>query len=140
MYLARIALLLILVTGGYIALQPEYNTAHWTPNQTMRKLGLPYRMILAYEHYLPWALHFLVALALTLLLFFSKLFYPQDPNKRIATGFFMLIGLMLTTELLQSYMGRNFQVSDLAIGLAGTGVATLVLVNARVNKSRHTSK
>ena len=138
--LARLALALLLVTGGYIALSPEYNTAHWTPNQTMRKLGMPYQMILSYEHYLPCALHFLIALVLTLLLFFSKLIYPQDPRKRIFAGFIILIGLMLITELLQSLVGRGVQLSDLGMGLAGTGMASLILAKASKNRSRQPSE
>ena len=134
--LARLALVLLLVTGGYMALQPEYNTAHWTPNQAMRKLGMPYQMILSYEHYLPWVLHFLIALVLTLLLIFSKLMYPQDPGRRIWSGFIIVIGLMLLTELLQSWVGRSVQVSDLATGLAGTGIASLLLAKISKNKTR----
>ena len=139
-YVSRIALLLVLFSGAYIALQPEYNTAHWTPNHTMRMLGMPYQMILSYEHYLPWALHFLIALVLTLLLFFSKLIYPQDPRKRIFAGFIILIGLMLITELLQSWVGRGVQLSDLGMGLAGTGMASLILAKASKNRSRQPSE
>jgi VanZ family protein len=113
--------------GAYIALQPEYNTAHWTPNQTMRKLGMPYRYILAYEHYLPWALHFFIGLILTLLLFFSKFYYRKDQYKRVILGFFLMVGVILINEWAQSLIGRNVQISDLIFGLAGISIATVYL-------------
>jgi len=126
-YASRVLFLLILGVGGYIAMQPEFNMAHWTPNQTMRQLGIPYRFILAYEHYLPWMLHFFVALLLTLLLFYSKFYFRQDISKRISLSFFLMIGLILGNEIVQSFVGRNVQVSDLLVGLAGIVIATVFL-------------
>ena len=127
-YISRAVLLFILVVSSYIALQPEYNMAHWTPNQTMRQLGVPYHLILAYEHYLPWVLHFVIGLVLTVLLFFGELYDLINPGKRIARGFFLMVGLILITEWLQSTVGRRVELIDLAMGMAGIGIATAYLV------------
>jgi VanZ family protein len=84
---------------------------------------------------MPWVLHFFIALILTLLLFYSKLCYPKDTDKRIASGFVMMVGLILMTEWLQSILGRNVEFSDLAVGLSGTGIATAYLVATQCLKS-----
>ena len=121
--------------GAYIALQPEYNMAHWTPNQTMRDLGLPYAFILGYEHYLPWVLHFFIGMILTLLLYFSKLFYSQDAKKRIISVFILMVSLIIIAEWVQSLVGRNVQLSDLVIGLAGISIATVFLASSKKLKN-----
>ena len=125
--ISRVLLVLILAVGAYIALRPEYNTAHWTPNQTMRSLGIPYRYILAYENYLPWALHFILGLLLTFLLFFSKLYYPENVSKRIRLGFILLIAVIFANEWGQSLFGRSVEIVDLVIGFAGICIATWYL-------------
>lgn len=135
--ISRVLLVLILVVGAYIALKPEYNTAHWTPNRTMRYLGIPYRYILAYEHYLPWALHFFIGLLLTLLLFFSKLYYPEDASKRIHVGFILMIVIILANEWAQSLFERDVEISDLVIGFAGICLATLYLSLSSSRVSRN---
>lgn len=120
--------------GSYITFQKDYNLAHWTPNQAMRDLGMPYEWILAYEHYLPWALHFFIAMLLTLLLYTSKFYFPEDAAKRTATGFKIMLGIILLTELLQTLVGKSIQISDLLFGLAGIGITTLTLLEEKQHK------
>ena len=121
--------------GSYITFQKDYNMAHWTPNQTMRDLGMPYEWILAYEHYLPWALHLFIAMLLTLLLYTSKFYFPEDTVKRNATGFKIMLGIILLTELLQTLVGKSIQISDLLFGLAGILITTLTLLEDKHPKS-----
>ena len=59
--ISRILLIALIGFAGYIALQPSYNTAHWTPNLQMRKLGFSYDFILGYEQHLNRVLHFTVS-------------------------------------------------------------------------------
>ncbi len=96
---------------------------------------MPYRLILAYEHYLPWALHFVIGLVLTVLLYFSELYDLKDAGKRITRGFSLMVALILITEWLQSMLGRGVELSDLAMGMAGTGIATAYLVATKTMRN-----
>ncbi len=126
--LARVLLLIIVLSAGYIALQPQYNMAHWTPNQTMRSLGFSYESVLAYEHYLNWFLHWLTGLIVTLLLSPSKFYFPGNRKYRIIAGYFLVATMALVAELLQSALGRGFETADLIFGVTGTTMATVMLV------------
>jgi hypothetical protein len=84
---ARILLVVVTLVAGYIALKPQYNTAHWTPNQTMRSLGFSYQSVLAYEHYLNWFLHWVTAFIVTLLLYIAEVYFPGNSRYRMVTGF-----------------------------------------------------
>jgi VanZ family protein len=125
---ARIVLVVVIIAAGYVALKPHYNTAHWTPNQTMRNLGFSYESVLVYEHYLNWFLHWVTAFIVSLLLYFSELYFPGNPRFRMVTGFLLVVGMAVSMELLQSGMGRDVEIADLVLGICGTFMATALLV------------
>ena len=127
-HIARAILLILIVVSAYIAFQPQYNMAHWTPNRTMRSLGFSYQTILAYELNLHWFLHVVVGLVGTVLLYLSQLYFTKSSNKRIITGFLLVTAMSLIAEWLQSLIGRNVEIADLAFGFLGTSVATVILV------------
>ncbi len=126
--IARLLLLVLILASAWFALQPQYNTAHWTPNQTMRNLGFPYQWILAYEHNLHWFLHLFVGLVVTLLLYPSCIYFPENNRHRIIAGFLLVTVMALTTEWLQSRLGRSVEIADLAFGLAGIMMASSLLL------------
>ena len=131
---ARISLVVVIIVAGYIALKPHYNTAHWTPNRTMRNLGFSYESVLAYEHYLNWFLHWVTGLIVTLLLYFSEVYFSGKARYRMITGFMLVVVMAITMELLQFGMGRDIEIADLVLGICGTSMATLLLVLFRSRK------
>jgi hypothetical protein len=138
-HVARLLLLILILASAWFALQPQYNTAHWTPNQTMRSLGFPYQWILAYEHNLHWFLHVFVGLVVTFLLYLSRIYFPQNSQIRIITGFLLVIAMALVTEWLQSKSGRSVEIADLAFGLAGTTIASGILLASGGKKTESAS-
>ena len=133
--LARISLVVVVIVAGYIALKPQYNTSHWTPNRTMRNMGFSYESVLAYEHYLNWFLHWVIGFLVTLLLYFSELYFSGNARNRMVSGFLLVAGMALTMELLQSGLGRDVEIADLVLGIGGTSMATALLVSHRSRKA-----
>jgi hypothetical protein len=119
----RIALFILLIVAGYVALQPQYNFAHWIPHHFLRDIGFSYSKLLWFEQNTDGFLHFGISYLLTLLIFKSQF---QVFRKYSGSLLFFLVGGQLAVEISQFYLGRGFDYSDLLYGIIGCFVAYFV--------------
>ena len=121
-YCARATLLILGLAMSYIALDTQYNLAHWMPRTTFEYFGMSYDTQLWLEQHTDVLLHFFGAMLLYLLLILAQLLPPTA----LAWPELTLISfLCLLTELVQHGLGQVFSVTDLIWGLAGVTLAWL---------------
>jgi len=81
----------------YIVTRESYNFAHWVPHHFLREIGIPYQVVLWSERNADLFLHFLGAMALTLLIYGARFKVFIAP--------------------------RGFESSDLLLGILGSFMA-----------------
>ena len=123
-WFCRSALILLGLIATYVVLQPHYNFAHWVPHNLLRSAGVPYSALLAFESNADKLLHPVLAFVFTMLLFES---YFSVFASSIYKPMLFLIIVMIVAELAQWYIGRGFDISDVLLGVVGSGLATLYL-------------
>ncbi len=121
----RGTLVAITATMTYVAVQPQYNFAHWIPHSMLRDLGVPYEALLYFESHADKLLHPLIAFMLTMLICKAEISNISLPPVR---PLFLVLLTMLVAELIQLQIGRGFEMADLALGLAGALLAYLVVL------------
>ena len=122
-YFARLALIIILLWGTWLAVQPDYSLSPWMPYKLMRFLGMPYSALLWLDHNIATAIHFCVAFIGTALLYYSDLFIHTDKEQRLKVCVFIFAVIAVATEIVQIFVGRGFGVIDLIAGLLGISLA-----------------
>ena len=127
----RCLLLTLTALMTYVVIQPSYNFAHWVPHTLLKKLHIPYNAVLFGEQHADKFLHFFGAALLVYLI--TK---AQIPCFNKHKAFILTCLLCLTAELVQFFIHRGFNSSDLLLGILGSFMAYL-----RINENRcHTSK
>jgi len=119
----RITLFTIIVGFGYVVLQPHYNFAHWVPHSFLRGIGFSYSSLLWFEQNADGFLHFSLSWLLTLLIYKSHFRIFKFHARRMLL---FIITSQLGLEIVQNYVGRGFDYSDLLYGIIGCFVAYFV--------------
>ena len=117
--LARLLLGILLGLGLWVSIQPSMSLSPWTPHGVMRKLGMPYPWVLAYEHALPYVLHMLVAAALLVLIHLALPPGRFSGSTGVAWSSLAVVGLVTVAEWVQSVAGRGFDLMDIGCAIGG---------------------
>jgi len=104
----------------YIVTRESYNFVHWVPHHFLREIGIPYQVVLWSERNADLFLHFLGAMALTLLIYGArfKVFIAHSWYIFVFVSF-----ICLATEVFQLVIARGFESSDLLLGILGSFMA-----------------
>ena len=119
----RIALFTIVIVFGYVALQAQYNFAHWVPHSFLRGIGFSYSSLLWFEQNADGFLHFSLGWLVTLLIYKSHFRIFIHHTGRVLL---FIICSQLVVEIVQFYLGRGFDYTDLLYGIVGCFVAYFV--------------
>lgn len=119
------ALLVLLASAlTYVVTQPSYNFAHLVPHNLLRQVGISYASILWAESNADIFLHFFGAAVLTWLIHGARL--PYLHCKRYSS-FIVVCSLCIAAEVVQYFIGRGVETSDLLLGICGSFMAYLAI-------------
>jgi len=108
----------------WVVTRPVYNYAHWVPRQFLRKIGVPYDVLLWAEVNGDLFLHFFGGLVLVLLIYLSRL---PIFGRSALTALLSVIALCVSAELFQYLIERGAQSRDLLLGIMGGFMAYLAI-------------
>ena len=113
----RLLLIISTLSMAYVVFQPEYNFAHFIPHRLLRNIGISYEILLSFEQNADKLLHFIGGFLVTALLSLSKLPIISTPPIRVLI---MVFAAIFFTEFYQWWIGRGFELTDLALGALGS--------------------
>ena len=116
----RGAFLSIAAVMTYVVTRESYNFSHWVPHPLLKKIGVPYEVVLWAEQNADLFLHFFGAMILTLLIFGAKLWFLKTRPIAIFT---VVSFLCISAEVFQFSIDRGFESSDLLLGILGSFMA-----------------